>query len=168
VAVNVVNRENGGLWECVDPANYPVEDWIHDPDLTAVAGLDPKYWKITGDVVSAMTEAEKAAVDQPERYAEMAEAVTAYLYGHFDEQTQDSLELMYTKAVRTNQTNRADHIESAITWWEGVMNSFYSKKATIFAATTQAGVAAVTWDWAGDFDGTKPDVTIENSLAITD
>jgi hypothetical protein len=157
-----------GLWEGVDPSGYPVEDWIHDPDLTVVAGLDSKYWKITGDVVSAMSEAEKAAVDQPERYAAMAADVTDYLYGHFDEQTQDSLELMYTKAVRTNQTNRADHIESAIDWWEGVMSSFYSKKAAIFAATTQAGVAAVTWDWAGDFDATKPDVTIENSIAITD
>ena len=33
------------------------------PDLSAVVGVPPMYWIITGDVVSEMSQAEKDAVD---------------------------------------------------------------------------------------------------------
>ena len=46
----------------VDPLVFVVA-----PDLTAVAGVEPKYFKIAGDQVSEMTPAEKQAVDLAER-----------------------------------------------------------------------------------------------------
>ena len=47
----------------VNTADYPTEDWIVNPDMSAVAGFSGKYWVITGDMVSLMTPAERDAVD---------------------------------------------------------------------------------------------------------
>jgi hypothetical protein len=41
--------------------DYPVEDWIHNPDMSPVSGVPSQYWKITGDAVSEMSAAEKDA-----------------------------------------------------------------------------------------------------------
>ena len=38
-------------------------NWIHAPDLSAVAGFSNIYWIITGDVISLMSQAERDAVD---------------------------------------------------------------------------------------------------------
>ena len=38
-------------------------NWISNPDLSAVVGFAPKYFKIVGDVVSLLTLAERDAVD---------------------------------------------------------------------------------------------------------
>lgn len=42
----------------------PAANYIEDPDLTAVEGVEQKYWKIEGDDVLEMTQAEKDAVDE--------------------------------------------------------------------------------------------------------
>lgn len=42
------------------------DDWIIDADLSAVEGVDPKYWKIVGDAITEMSPVEKAVVDTDE------------------------------------------------------------------------------------------------------
>lgn len=56
--------------EITDP-----ENWIKDPDLSAVVDLPSRYWKLTGDVVSAMTQPERDAVDAALLVASRNEAV---------------------------------------------------------------------------------------------
>lgn len=58
---DILHRTTKQLLLSVSTPRYPAVDWIRDPDLSAVAGIPSKYWKITGDVVAAMTEAEKDA-----------------------------------------------------------------------------------------------------------
>ena len=41
----------------------PLANYIEDPDLSAVVGVPRRYWVITGDVVSEMSQPEKDAVD---------------------------------------------------------------------------------------------------------
>lgn len=41
----------------------PLANYIDDPDLSNVIGVPPRYWIITGDVISEMSQAEKDAVD---------------------------------------------------------------------------------------------------------
>lgn len=41
----------------------PVVNYIFMPDLSAVAGIPSKYWIITGDIISEMSQAEKDVVD---------------------------------------------------------------------------------------------------------
>ena len=48
-----------------DAEGEPVSNanWIHAPDLSAVAGFPNVYWIIIGDVISLMSQAERDAVD---------------------------------------------------------------------------------------------------------
>lgn len=50
-------RDRGLARNSTDP------DWIINPDLSAVAGQPKKYWKIVGDSVALMTQAERDSVD---------------------------------------------------------------------------------------------------------
>lgn len=49
-----------------DDADLFSTDWILNPDLSAVEGVDPKYWKIVGDSITEMSPAEKAVADTDE------------------------------------------------------------------------------------------------------
>jgi hypothetical protein len=50
-----------------DQTELPDQPWenfyIINPDLSAVAGVPNRYWKITGDSITEMSQAEKDAVD---------------------------------------------------------------------------------------------------------
>jgi hypothetical protein len=60
---DVLNRTTKELRRSVNTPDYDPAEWIIDPDLSAVAGFAPRYWKITGDVVSLVDQAERDAVD---------------------------------------------------------------------------------------------------------
>jgi hypothetical protein len=62
----VLNRTTKQLIKSVNTPDYPESDWIIDPDLSGVVGVTTKYWVITGDVVSEMSQAEKDVVDAAE------------------------------------------------------------------------------------------------------
>lgn len=47
----------------VHTPDYPVANWIHNPDLSALAAVAQVYWKVVGDLVQEMIPAEKDAVD---------------------------------------------------------------------------------------------------------
>lgn len=63
---NVLNRLTRELRRSANTPDYPLADWIVNPDLAAVEGLDPRYWRIVGDAVLAMARAERDAVDAAE------------------------------------------------------------------------------------------------------
>lgn len=58
-----LNRTTKQYLPSANTPDYPVEDWIINPDMSAVVGYQPVYWVITGDVVSLMSQAERDAVD---------------------------------------------------------------------------------------------------------
>lgn len=62
---NYLHRTTKRYLQSVSPTSLPepVENYIFMPDLSAVEGAPNRYWKITGDVVSEMTQGEKDAVD---------------------------------------------------------------------------------------------------------
>lgn len=66
----VLNRATKQLIKSANGPDYPVELYIHSPNLTAVAGYSEKYWIITGDVVSLMDQSQRDAVDATEAEAE--------------------------------------------------------------------------------------------------
>jgi len=59
----VLNRATKVMIESANTADYPVLDWIINPDLSAVAGFASKYWTISGDTVSLLDQAGRDAVD---------------------------------------------------------------------------------------------------------
>lgn len=67
----VLHRTTKRLLRSVNTPDYSVDDWIVNPDLSAVAGQPARYWAITGDVVSLMDQAARDQVD-----ADVAQAAT--------------------------------------------------------------------------------------------
>jgi len=59
----VMNRTTLQIINSANTPDYPVEDWIINPDLSDVSGIDEKYWKIVGDTVVEMNQSEKDVVD---------------------------------------------------------------------------------------------------------
>jgi len=83
---DVLNRATRELRRSVNTPEYPAEDWIINPDLSAVEGYPAKYWLIDGDTVSLMDEAARAAVDEAEAAAAV-EARKAAEIARLDEDT---------------------------------------------------------------------------------
>jgi hypothetical protein len=59
----ILNRTTKQLLNHVNTPDYSEADWIINPDLSSVELLPAKYWKITEDVVSEMSNDEKDTVD---------------------------------------------------------------------------------------------------------
>lgn len=66
---NVLHRITKQYIRSVNEPEYPLIDWIHNPDLSAVIGFASHHWVITGDAVTLMGQASRDAVD-----AEMLES----------------------------------------------------------------------------------------------
>ena len=60
---NVLNRTTLAYLLSVNTPDYPTESWVINPDMSAVSAVAAKYWKLTGDVVSEMSQGEKDTVD---------------------------------------------------------------------------------------------------------
>ena len=66
---SVLNRTTKEYRQSVHTPDFPVGNWIINPDLSAVVGFASKYWIITGDVVTLMDSAARDAVDLAEEEA---------------------------------------------------------------------------------------------------
>lgn len=60
---NALNRTTLRFKTSADPNYHPVVEWIIDPDMSNVEGVPKQYWKIVGDDVLEMSQAEKDAKD---------------------------------------------------------------------------------------------------------
>lgn len=74
---NVVNRTAVPVvvLYSVNTPDYPVSEWIINPDLTILETVPLKYIKVVGDLLVEMTAAEKAVVDAAELVAYKAQKV---------------------------------------------------------------------------------------------
>lgn len=59
----VLNRVTKQYLGSVNTPDYPINNWIYNPDMSVVAGYENKYWLIIGDVVSLMGQSQRDAVD---------------------------------------------------------------------------------------------------------
>ena len=73
---SVLNRTTKQYLASANTADYPPQDWIVNPDLSAVVGFASKYWVIAGDAVSLMGSAARGDVDAAELDAARDTAVS--------------------------------------------------------------------------------------------
>jgi hypothetical protein len=74
----VLNRETKTYIASANTPDYPAQDWIVNPDMSAISGWPSQYWIISGDAVLLANTAERAAIDAAELAAQR-ESVTAQL-----------------------------------------------------------------------------------------
>jgi len=60
---NVLHRTTKQYRRSVNTPDFPTSDWIINPNLSSVQNVPVKYWKITDDTVSEMSQAEKDSAD---------------------------------------------------------------------------------------------------------
>lgn len=60
---DVVNRATKQYIRSVNTPDFPIADWIHNPDLSAVVGQPPKYWDIVLDLITLMSATDRQAVE---------------------------------------------------------------------------------------------------------
>lgn len=60
---NVIHRTTLQYLKSVNTPDYPESDWIRNPDMSLVAQVPQKYWKIDGEQVKPMTQVERDVVD---------------------------------------------------------------------------------------------------------
>ncbi len=116
---NVLNRVTKEYRVSVNEYLHPVVDWIHNPNLSAVAGQPVKWWKIAGDLVSLMNAAEQAAVDAAlaaaavaTNRAEAKDEVDGRILKAFAGIMLDEINLLRVKAGLAQRT--ADQLRTAI------------------------------------------------------
>ena len=118
--VDVLHRVTKEYRREINPPYFPVADWIYDPNLSAVGGLPLKYWKIVGDDVFAMTQAERDKVDAEQaqidlvsnRAAAKQELVSAHTLRAIILVILDEINVLRAKAGLALRT--ATQVESAL------------------------------------------------------
>lgn len=60
---SVLNKTTLEFISSVNTPDYPEDKYIINPDMSAVAGVPQKYWKLAGSVPVPMTDTEKTAKD---------------------------------------------------------------------------------------------------------
>lgn len=104
---DVVNRTTGQYLKSVNTPDYPEADWIINPDLSALAGVPGRYWKISGDRVLEMTRAERDAVDSAAR---TARDVAADMIEHTDNADAVAAGLSVGEKYRTGDALKIVHL----------------------------------------------------------
>ncbi len=171
----VVNRTTVEGIGGVNKANYPLEGWLHNPDLSALQDVDSKYWKVTGETVVEMTQAEKDAADLadlPNRKTGRIGTLDAQfgtyrnVRGYVADVREDLAGIM-ASAGFVGLPNRCNYLQDWHDWHDDVLSERDTAAAAIDAAVTVAAVDAVSWDF-NQYTATDPAATIAGALAIPD
>jgi hypothetical protein len=172
---NALHRTTLDYREGVELDDYPVEDWVHNPNMTPVEDVMKRYWKLTGDVLSEMTQGEKETLDAPDMPAHIAncqgmleDRLDAYTLSRYPRRVMDKLCLLYMQAIAGSLTNRKTHIEQVWTWLWQIEDYLETQKGVIAAKTTIEQVEALNWNLITEFDDDDPQVTVASARAITD
>lgn len=59
----VVNRQTARRIRSAHTPDYDSDEWLINPDLSAMEGISESYWKVVGDRVVEMNDEEKAGVN---------------------------------------------------------------------------------------------------------
>jgi hypothetical protein len=107
---NVLNRTTREFKNSVNEPDYPLVDWIHDPDMTAISGFSYIHWIITGDVVTLMDQAARDVVDAATE-ATLRDSLAANLIDPYG--ILRSVAIIINNELQT-VTNRSNAIKNAI------------------------------------------------------
>lgn len=162
---DVLHRTDGRYLRSVHSPDYPAQDWLLNPDLSAVAGLPVEQWVVEGDTVRPATDAERLPALKAVRAAALADAVRAYAQARYPDR--EELRWRWRQAVDAGLTNRAAYIAQALTWGDAVLVEYGQRAAALAAAATVAEVAAISTDF-GALDASDPGVTVLAALQVLD
>ena len=123
---SVLHRTTRQYLSSVNTPDYPVIDWIINPDLSAITGFANQYWIITGDVITLMDQSARDAVDVT-NLSDARDRIANEL-----DKTQDAT-IEFFKLTIDELNNKADKINAILAAAAAATNlgSFKSEMALI-------------------------------------
>jgi len=181
---DVINRtardSSGALRQAfsVNTPDYSTDDWLINPDLSGVSGVEKYYWKVTGSppggAVEEMSSGEKAAVDatrldeaKTAKKLSLRSDATAYFATRYDIEDQNWFQTLYLEAFQSGKTNRRAYIGTWVTWMEGCVENVKDKVVDVGTASTVSEVEAIALSTTA-MTAADPDITLGGILAIPD
>jgi len=172
----IVSKKRLTVSKTVDDLGlYPESNWYHDPDLTAVSGVDSKYWKDDGaGNIVPMTQGEQDALDastlttaKANKKATLRLQVEEYFVTRYQPTDQSWFQMLYIEANQSGKTNRRTYLGTWFTWMEGCVSHVKDKLVAVGDATSVAAVDAVALNTTA-MTAADPDITLGGALALTD
>jgi len=181
---NVIHRTDRDSAGCliyrtsVNTPDYDTDDWLINPDISGLTGVNCKYWKVTGTppggAVEEMNQSEKDAVDA----AALAAAKTArkiaikaeaweYLESRYDAGEQRIIIDLQTETYINAKPNRRAALSPYFVWREQVVQHMKTQFQSINSQTTVEDVNAIVIDTAA-MDALDPGINLITILNITD
>jgi hypothetical protein len=181
---NVIHRTQRDAAGCliyrtsVNTPDYSTDDWVINPDLSGVEGVDCKYWKVTGSppdgVVEEMTQGEKDAVDAAElaaaktqRKIDLRQEGVDYFETRYSLFVQDMFASLHFDAFETGKTNRRAYLATYWNWRAQGAAHINGKIESVDSQTTIEDVNNVAINYTL-LNTNDPLCTLPAALAITD
>ena len=170
---DVIHRTTLEQQFSVNTAVFSPATWIINPDLSALSGVEKKYWKIVGDTVVEMTQPEKDAVDtadlpgvKTDRKTFLYDSAESYLSNKYLNNEADKLSELYIDAL-SDRPNRSSFIKPFIEWREEISVELTTRLAAVDAAVDAAAVNAIVIDEAS-LDASDPAITFAGAMGQSD
>lgn len=165
---NVINRTTYEYRINVDGSSYDTNDWIINPNLDLVAGVEKKYWVVEGDQVVEANAEQKAEIDQIDfetaiagKVFSMRDGVNKFIGGRYDLAQQQTLQTCWIEGLQKNWTNRTVMIQKVWDWCGIVINYFYDLKAQALAAKNFEELNNIVVDYY-QFSAQDPNIITED------
>lgn len=171
---NVLNRLTMEYLTSVNTPDYPTVDWVLNPDLDSVQNVPVKYWKITGDVVSEMDQAEKDIVDAL-LLPGIKLARKDYLRNRGDDliasqgyttEIKQNLLSVYSDSIKI-KPNKSNYLQPWMDWLNQINVEVKIKQDAVDAATTINTVNEIELD-SVTLIAADPHKSVSGSVAVVD
>lgn len=118
-------------------------------------------------ITTAVEGYDNLTVVRSNKLGELHAACTDYIYQHYDQARQSSLNAMLTEGAIMGWTNRIGYIASALGWIKTVITYYYTKQDEINSKTTAEDINGVVWNFSG-FDASDPEISLRQAQALID
>lgn len=148
---NVLNRTSLQYITSVNTPEYPIAEWIINPDLSAVNGIDKEFWVVDGDTVREMSTAEKdadVANWKAKRKQELLQSLLGFGNAVIPSQLLTALRDEWLAAKIDNNVTVVNYLQPWIDFDNTLTAEYKVRRDAIDAATTYAQVFAVSVDFS--------------------
>lgn len=164
----VINRTTFAYLANVNKDQYDSKDWLINPDLSGVAGVLQKYWKVVADTVVEMDDSEKTVVDAnglqvaiDSMVAVWTGSINKFISSNYNLGQQQTLQTCWIESIVKGWTNRGAMVQKVWDWVQTCLDYFYAQRQKMWDATTIDDLNKVEKDLS-QFEATNPKIITED------
>jgi len=168
---NVLNRRTMQYLTSVHTPAYDPNEWVINPELSAVKGVPVKLWVLEGNKVRKMSQLEEVQTYLPVEIEKAARQLgfelELYIDQHYDAGQKASLTAAWVEGGLKGYQKRVARIEQVWTWVKAVIDYFYAVVRQMMGARSFAQLESIKWDFSA-FDAGDPLVSVAEVKQINE